>query len=84
VEVSNLVGVLYLLVSQIGAFACTVLLPEPIPESVASELGSGVYQTHKQTSPSDKFVTTTLPSYKPLADISSKVTGTIETYPRVS
>jgi hypothetical protein len=43
-----------------------------------SELGSGVYQTHKQTSPSDKFVTTTRPSYKPLADTSSKVTGTIE------
>jgi hypothetical protein len=43
-----------------------------------SELGSGVYKTHKQTSPSDKFVTTTRSSYKPLADISSKVTGTIE------
>jgi hypothetical protein len=34
VEVSNLVGVLYLLVSKIGAFDCTGLLPEPIPESV--------------------------------------------------
>jgi hypothetical protein len=43
-----------------------------------SELGSGVYQTPRQTSPSDKFVTTTRPSYKPLADTSSKVTGTIE------
>jgi hypothetical protein len=43
-----------------------------------SELGSGVYQTPRQTSPSDRFVTTTRPSYKPLADTSSKVTGTIE------
>jgi hypothetical protein len=43
-----------------------------------SEFGSGVYQTPRQTSPSDKFVTTTRPSYKPLADTSSKVTGTIE------
>jgi hypothetical protein len=33
-EVSNLVGVLYLLVSKIGTFDCTGLLPEPIPESV--------------------------------------------------